>query len=116
VSASAARAGEADVLAAEAACDANRVCRFSVTVRHSDSGWGHYADGWQVLTESGEVLATRVLRHPHVKEQPFTRHLPGVKIPEEIQQVRVRAHDSTHGHGGAEVVVQLSGPGDPAAR
>jgi hypothetical protein len=114
--ASAALAGEADVLAAEAACDAKRVCRFSVTVRHADAGWEHYADRWQVLTESGEVLATRVLRHPHVEEQPFTRQLRGVKIPEKVQRVRIRAHDSAHEDGGAEVVVELPGPGDAAAK
>jgi hypothetical protein len=101
------RAGEADVLSAEVSCDANRVCRFSVTVRHADAGWDHYADGWQVLSEDGEVLATRVLRHPHVEEQPFTRQLRVAKIPAEVQRVRIRAHDLVHGHGGAEVVVEL---------
>ena len=106
--ASAVRAGEADVVAAEATCDANAVCRFSVTVRHADEGWDHYADRWEVLTESGEILATRVLRHPHVNEQPFTRNLPGVKVPGEIRRVRIRAHDSVHEDGGTEVVVELS--------
>ena len=106
--ASAVRAGEADVVAAEASCDGGSVCRFSVTVRHTDEGWEHYADRWQVLTESGEILATRVLRHPHVNEQPFTRDLPGVKVPGEIRRVRIRAHDSVHEDGGTEVVVELS--------
>ena len=101
--ASAVRAGEADVVAAEATCDANAVCRFSVTVRHADEGWDHFADRWEVLTESGEILATRVLRHPHVSEQPFTRHLAGVEVPEEIRRVRIRAHDSVHGYGGKTV-------------
>jgi hypothetical protein len=101
------RAGEADVLSAEASCDASRVCSFSVTLRHADAGWDHYADGWQVLSEDGEVLATRVLRHPHVEEQPFTRQLPGVKIPAEIRRVRIRAHDSLHEDGGAELVIEL---------
>jgi hypothetical protein len=106
--ASAVQAGEADVAAAEATCGGGSVCRFSVTVRHTDEGWDHYANRWEVLTESGEVLATRVLRHPHVSEQPFTRDLPGVQIPEEIQRVRIRAHDSVHEFGGKEVVVDLS--------
>jgi hypothetical protein len=107
--AGAAGAGEADVVAAEATCDANHVCRFSVTVRHADAGWDHYANRWQVLSKSGEVLATRVLRHPHVNEQPFTRDLRGVEIPAEIRRVRIRARDSVHGEGGAEVVVELPG-------
>jgi len=31
--------------------------RFEVTVRHTDEGWDHYADAWQVLeAETGQVL------------------------------------------------------------
>ena len=55
----AAQAGEADVVSAEAVCDANHICRFFVSVRHDDAGWDHYANRWQILSESGEVLATR---------------------------------------------------------
>ena len=102
-------AGEADVVAATAECDAQRVCRFSVTVRHADSGWEHYANAWLVSSESGEVLVTRVLRHPHVNEQPFTRQLAGVKIPTGVERVRIRARDSVHAEGGAEALVELSG-------
>ena len=104
-----AQAGEADVVAATAECDAQRVCRFSVTIRHADTGWEHYADAWQVAMESGEVLATRVLRHPHVNEQPFTRQLAGVKVPAGVERVRILAHDKVHDEGGAEVIVELSG-------
>ena len=49
--------------------------RLSVTLKHDDSGWEHYADLWQVVSESGQVLGTRTLLHPHVEEQPFTRDL-----------------------------------------
>jgi hypothetical protein len=31
-----------------------------------------------------------------------------VKVPQEIRRVRIRAHDSVHEDGGAEVVVELS--------
>jgi hypothetical protein len=75
-----AAAGPADVVSATASCKAS-VCRFVVTVRHADEGWNHYANAWQVLAPDGAVLATRVLRHPHVGEQPFTRALAGVKVP-----------------------------------
>ena len=104
--AAAAAAGEADVVAAKADCVATR-CRFAVTVRHADEGWAHYANAWQVLTADGEVLATRTLRHPHVDEQPFTRSLGPVTIPLEIDRVRIRARDSVHEWGGAELVVPL---------
>jgi len=43
------------------------------TVRHADSGWKHYADAIEISTPEGVVLLTRVLAHPHVNEQPFTR-------------------------------------------
>ncbi len=76
-------------------------------VRHADEGWKHYADRWEVLSPEGELLATRVLRHPHVEEQPFTRALSGVKIPLSVEKVRIRARDSVHGYGGEEVEIEL---------
>jgi hypothetical protein len=100
-------AGPADVLSASADCTAS-VCSFAVTVRHGDEGWNHYADAWEILAPDGTVLATRVLRHPHVSEQPFTRKLDGVAVPAELESVRIRARDSVHGFGGAEVVVPLA--------
>ena len=101
----AARAGEADVVGAEAREIGDGVYRFQVTVRHADEGWDHYADAWEVVAPDGAVFATRVLAHPHVGEQPFTRNLSGVVIPDGIASVRVRARDSVHGHGGREVEV-----------
>jgi hypothetical protein len=105
--AAAAVAGEADVLAARATCDAGRVCRFDVTVRHADTGWEHYADRFEVLAPDGTLLAARVLRHPHVDEQPVTRELIGAHVPEGIDRVRIRAHDSQHGFGGAELEIEV---------
>ena len=80
---------------------------FDVTVRHEDTGWEHYADAWEVLSPDGSMLAQRVLAHPHVDEQPFTRSLSGIEIPPEYEQVLVRAHDLVHGYGGREVIVSL---------
>ncbi len=99
-------AGPADVLSASADCSAS-VCRFVVTVRHDDEGWDHYANAWEVVAPDGAVLATRVLQHPHVEEQPFTRELSGVKVPATLTSVRIRARDSVQGFGGREVVVSL---------
>ncbi len=81
--------------------------RFDVTLRHADSGWDHYADAWEVLAPDGGLLAKRVLVHPHVNEQPFTRSLGGVKVPAGIDRVRIRAHDSVHGYGGREMEIAL---------
>ena len=72
---------------------------FSVTLRHADDGWDHYADGWSVLAADGTVLGHRELLHPHVDEQPFTRSLSGVAVPEGATGVILRAHDSVHGWG-----------------
>ncbi len=79
--------------------------RFDVTLRHADEGWDHYADGWEVRAPDGAVLGHRVLAHPHVEEQPFTRSLSGVAIPDGVAEVTVHAHDTVHGWGSAPVVV-----------
>jgi hypothetical protein len=103
----AAAAGEADVVVAEAARESDGTWRFSVTVRHGDEGWDHYADRWQVETPDGRVLGTRVLLHPHENEQPFTRTLGGVVVPPEVTEVVIRAHDSRHGDGGKVLKLRL---------
>ena len=103
----AAIAGEADVVAAEATRQGDGTWRFDVTVRHADTGWDHYADRWDVVAPDGTVLDTRVLLHPHVAEQPFTRSLAGVSIPEDVRQVTIRAHESVHGYGGIEMTLDL---------
>ena len=101
-------AGEADVVGVKARSGGDGTWSFSVTVRHDDEGWDHYADRWELLGPDGEVLGTRVLLHPHVGEQPFTRSLGGVEIPEGLGKVVVRARDSVHGYGGKEMGIELS--------
>ncbi len=108
VAAGGAAAGEADVVGAEAARESDDTWRFRVTVRHADEGWDHYADRWQVETPEGRVLGTRVLLHPHEAEQPFTRALGGVVIPDDVHEVIIRAHDSVHGDGGKVFRLKLS--------
>ncbi|MBT8329550.1 MAG: hypothetical protein KJN87_07575 [Desulfofustis sp.] len=100
-------AGEADVIEVKVDKKAAGIYDIEVTVQHSDEGWNHYADKWDVLDEKGTVLATRVLHHPHVDEQPFTRGLSGVKIVEGTATISMRAHDSVHGYGGRTVTVDL---------
>ncbi len=107
VPSSLALAGEADVVAVEAHMTAPGVYRFDVSVRHDDTGWDHYANAWEVVAPDGTVLGTRELLHPHENEQPFTRSLSGVEIPDDIATVTVRAVDSVHDRGGAEMSVDL---------
>ena len=80
---------------------------FAVTVNHPDEGWDHYADGFEVLGAKGERLTRRILRHPHVDEQPFTRIRGGVRLPETVGAVTVRARCSVDGFVGKKVGVVL---------
>jgi hypothetical protein len=100
-------AGEVDVVDARASKAADGSYSFDVTLRHADEGWEHYADAWEVVAPDGTVLATRVLYHPHVDEQPFTRSLSGVKIPDGVTHVTIRGHDKVHAYGGIELVLDL---------
>lgn len=102
-----AMAGEADVVAAEIQRQLDGSYSLSVTVAHADEGWEHYADRWEVLGPDGEPLGTRILAHPHVNEQPFTRSQSGIAIPETVEEVTVRAHDSLHGYGGATITLSV---------
>ena len=99
-------AGEADVIAATATQNASGTWTVSATIRHADTGWEHYADRFDVLTPEGEVLAERILFHPHVEEQPFTRSVTAT-IPDDVTRIIVRAHDNVDGLGGAEVEIEL---------
>lgn len=81
--------------------------RFDVTLSHPDTGWDHYADGWRVLTLDGKELGMRVLHHPHVDEQPFTRSLSGVLVPPGTKQVKIQARCTVDGWDTATKTVNL---------
>ena len=100
-------AGEADITDVSVKRAGDGTYRFSVTVRHADTGWEHYADAFEIVLPDGTVAGTRVLAHPHVDEQPFTRSLGGVAVPAGTKEVVVRARDSEHGLGGREMRVEL---------
>ena len=99
-------AGEALVTHVEAVRTGD-TWRFDVTVAHGDTGWDHYANGWEVIDADGTRLGYRKLHHPHVEEQPFTRSLSGVAIPEGTTRVFVRAHDNVHGWAETAAAVDL---------
>ena len=100
-------AGEVDVVSVDARQGADGNWTFSVTLRHDDEGWDHYADRWDVVGPDGTVYGERVLLHPHVNEQPFTRSLSGIEIPDGVTSVTVRGHDKVHGLGGTELAVDI---------
>ncbi len=96
------------LIEAATATQSGKTWRFDVTLRHPDSGWDHYADGWEVLTPEGQSLGLRELLHPHVDEQPFTRSLAGVTIPEGLDHVMIRARCSVDGWAGTPFRVNLA--------
>jgi len=102
-----ASAGQAHVLKAEIERQADGLFVISATLRHEDTGWGHYADRWEVIGPQGQLLGKRVLWHPHVEEQPFSRSLSGIRIQSTDTWVKIRAHDSMHGYGGREVTLSV---------
>ena len=106
--------GNADVTFVKATLTGDSKWTFEVTVNHSDVGWRDFADGWDVVLPDGKAILiqpkdrfTRVLAHPHVDEQPFTRTQENVLIPAGTKIVTVRAHDLVDGYGGKEIKVNL---------
>ncbi|MCL1694089.1 MAG: hypothetical protein M3096_10415 [Actinomycetia bacterium] len=100
--------GCADVVAAtiDSSGDTYRV---SATILSADTGWDKYADAWEVRSPEGAVLGTRILAHPHVDEQPFTRSLDGVDIPAGITEVEIAARDLVVGFCGETVTIVVPG-------
>ncbi len=110
----------ADVEFVRAVQSADGSWAFHVTVRHPDTGWEDYADGWDVVMPDGRVLKasaddpfTRLLLHPHENEQPFTRSQSGIVVPDGVTTVTVRAHDLVDGLGGREISVDLTAERGP---
>ena len=90
---------DASVILGATAVQSGATHTISVTLRHGDTGWAHYADGWSVQLPDGTELGYRTLHHPHVEEQPFTRSLGGVNVPEGTKRLVLVPHDSVHGWG-----------------
>lgn len=99
-------AGEADVLKVDVE-KLEQGYRFDVTIVHDDTGWGHFADKWEIISPDGSTVAKRTLYHPHVGGKPFTRSLTVSDFPNGLEEVIIRAHDSNHGYGGVTVTVRV---------
>lgn len=81
--------------------------RVEVTVRHPDSGWDHYINYWIVETHAGDEIARRKLLHPHVNEQPFTRSLTSLTVPDGVHKVYIRLHCKRDGLSKTRYMVKL---------
>ena len=65
--------------------DLKRLDRLTSRCSHGDTGWDDYADGWRLIwARMAHVGLSRrgFWPIPHVNEQPFTRSLSGVTLPE----------------------------------
>lgn len=102
-----AAAGEADIVDAKVRRGADGTYDFDVTVRSNDRGWDYFADAFEVLTADGRLLGRRVLLHPHENEQPFTRELYGVRIPDGVDRVVIRARHKPKGYAGRTLTLPL---------
>ena len=99
--------GCADVIDVVATPEDSGTFRFDVTVRSADTGEEKYADLWEVRAPDGTVLGERVLTHPHVDEQPFTRSQSGIAIPAGIGTATVAARDTVTGFCGESFDVDV---------
>lgn len=101
-------AGDVEIQSAEFKQSRDNRWDVAVTLRHGDTGWEHYVDGWRIVGPTDEIIGERVLYHPHVNEQPFTISLSGVTIPEKSTTVFIEAHDSVHGWAAKRLEINLN--------
>jgi len=57
----------------------------------------------RIPVDTGNVVGERILAHPHDTEQPFTRSLTGLVIPEGVRNIRIRSRCNLHDYGGREI-------------
>ncbi|MCD9622394.1 hypothetical protein [Rhabdothermincola salaria] len=97
-----------DVIEAEVTAAGDR---FSVaaTISSPYDSEERYADAFRVLSPDDEELGVRELTHHHADEQPFTRSLSGLEIPDGVASVTVQARDLVNGWGGETVTVAVPG-------
>ncbi|SFR45175.1 hypothetical protein SAMN05216203_0434 [Marinobacter daqiaonensis] len=96
-----------DVIGVEVEPEASGSYLFSVTLSSPYDSPQRYADAFRIRTADGTQLGVRQLLHHHADEQPFTRRLGGVEIPEDVDTVVVEGRDQKHGYGGGVKEVRL---------
>lgn len=96
-----------DVVDASATRASDGTWTFTATISSPYDTPQRYADAWRVLAPDGGVLGVRELLHDHAGEQPFTRELRGVQVPDGTARVTIQGRDLRHGWGGATAVVEL---------
>ncbi len=104
-----------DIIDATAALADDGTWRISATVSSPYETPDRYADAWRVLdggpldddTDEPSVLAIRELLHDHINEQPFTRSLNDVVIPDDVTTIVIEGRDQVSGWGGGRYEIVL---------
>lgn len=95
-----------DVIAAELEPQGD-AWRLSATLSSPYDTPDRYADAFRALAEDGTELGVRELAHDHANEQPFTRSLTGLEVPDDVARITVEGRDQEHGWGGDTVEVEV---------
>ncbi len=98
-----------DVVAVKVAPRGANRFDFDVTISSRYDTPQRYADAFRVTGKDGKVYGERILLHDHADEQPFTRDLYGVTIPQQISRVIVQGRDQKFGYGGKTFEIILPG-------
>lgn len=96
-----------DVLAVTATQVGDGSWTVAATISSPYDSPSRYADAFRVLAPDGEELGVRILTHDHASEQPFTRSLNSVDIPDTVSVIVVEGRDQQSGWGGATVELAL---------
>jgi len=95
-----------DVVSAELEPDGDAY-RLSVTLSSPYDSPERYADAFRAVDGDGALLGVRELAHDHANEQPFTRALTGLTIPDGVDRITVEGRDLEHGWGGEAVTIDV---------
>jgi len=98
-----------DVVGVKAKARGPNIFDFDVTVSSPYDSAQRYADAFRAMGKDGEVFGERKLLHDHASEQPFTRDLYGVVVPDGVRKVVIQAKDQKYGYGGKTIEVDLPG-------
>lgn len=96
-----------DVVGVEISGERSAGLSFAVTISSPYDSPERYADGIRVRSADGTVFGETTLTHGHASEQPFTRSVTGVKVPDGVTEVVVEARDQANGWGGGTKTVTL---------
>ncbi len=96
-----------DILSAQLTAAGDGTWNLAATVSSPYDTPQRYADAFRALTLDGTELGVRVLTHDHAAEQPFTRTLTGLTIPEGATQITVEGRDLANGWGGDTVTIPV---------